>query len=187
VLARAKEKAKIVAARTDMSSIASAVGSYQTTYTLAPTPKPLPNNADLSIDYSFSETNSDVIAILMDFDGLANANHARNPQKHSFLNAKLKPGKQSGAISSDDYNYRDPWGNPYIIAFDLDYDNKVWIPDGRDRIFPQYPIPPRGNPPVGIPGSVLDWSMGPDGKAENRAGNGSDREGVNKDNIRSWE
>ena len=41
----------------------------------------------MSKDYSFSETNTDIIVILMDVDRFANANHARNPEKHSFLNA----------------------------------------------------------------------------------------------------
>jgi prepilin-type N-terminal cleavage/methylation domain-containing protein len=180
-VAIAKKKAKITAARHDMANIAAAVATYQATYTLAPIPKPLPGGADPAADYSFTSGNGDIIAILMDVDKFANAGHARNPQKHSFLNAKTKPGNSNPGVSSDDYNYRDPWGNPYIIAFDLDYDNKVWIPDSKDTVYPQYPMPVGG-----VQHPVILWSKGPDGMAENRSGNNY-RNGSNKDNILSWE
>jgi prepilin-type N-terminal cleavage/methylation domain-containing protein len=181
VLTRAKLSGKINAAKTDMRNIESAVAAYQSTYTLAPLPKPNPYNPPAGEDFSFSQTNSDIIVILMDIDFLANAGHARNPQKHSLLTAQLKPGTGPGGVSSDDYNYRDPWGNPYIIAFDLNYDNKVQV--GNDPVYGNaYPAPA-----VGVPRSVLVWSKGPDGQAEQRAGNGDFRNGLNKDNIRSWE
>jgi prepilin-type N-terminal cleavage/methylation domain-containing protein len=176
-LARAKLQSKITSAKTDMKNIESAIGSYQTTYTLAPIPKAV---ANLQKDFSFSETNADIVAILMDLDRLANVSHARNPQKQSFLNATLKSGTSSQGVSSDDYNYRDPWGNTYIIAFDLNYDNKVDIDDNADPVFTLYPS-------KNIARGVIVWSKGPDGKAENRAASGSDREATNKDNIRSWE
>ena len=179
-LARAKLQAKIKAAKVDMSNIEAAIAQYQATYTLAPVPKPLPGGADAATDYSFSSGNGDIIAILMDVDRFANANHARNPQKHSFLHANTKPGTSQG-VSSDDYNFRDPWGNPYIIAFDLNYDNKVQIPDGKDTAYSQYPAPPDG-----VPRAAFVWSKGPDGKAENRAG-ANYKTGVNKDNLYSWE
>jgi type II secretory pathway pseudopilin PulG len=183
VLARVKLKAKITAARADMGNISSAISAYQTAYTLAPTPKPLPGGGSgvpsLGSDFSFSETNSDIIVILMDIDALANAGHARNPQKHSLLNANMKPNTTGQGVSSVDYNFRDPWGNPYIIAFDLDYDNGVEVlnnPAGQNTVYEPYPY---GR----IPRSVLVWSLGPDGKGAPLA----DPQGYNKDNIKSWE
>ena len=179
-LATAKKRAKIVAARTDMRSIEAAVSAYQSTYTLAPVPKPLPGNANPAQDYSFSAGNADVIVILMDVSIAAvpaNLDHARNPQKHSFLNAQLKQNTTAQGVSSIDYNFRDPWGNPYIIAFDLDYDNAVQI--GSSPPFTTYPY---GR----IPRSVLVWSKGPDGQAEDGT-NGLGNEAKNKDNIKSWE
>jgi prepilin-type N-terminal cleavage/methylation domain-containing protein len=179
-LARAKLQAKIALARTDMSNISSAIGAYQSAYTLAPVPNPLPGGASPGVDYSFSN-NGDIIVILMDIDALANVNHKRNPQKSAFLHANLKQSTTGQGVSTVDYNFRDPWGNPYIIAFDLDYDNKVSVPDGVDPTWSQYPS-------TNIPRSSLVWSMGPDGKAENRAATSpSDRQGFNKDNIRGWE
>ena len=176
-LGRAKLKAKIAAARVDMKNIESAITAYQAAYTLAPTPNPLPAPAVRSKDYSFSETNTDVIVILMDVESASNMNHVRNPQKHSFLNAQLKQTTSGQGVSQPDYNFRDPWGHPYIIAFDLDYDNAVEVlnvPAGQNTFYQPYPY---GR----VPRGVLIWSKGPDGAAA--PGNDS----KNNDNIKSWE
>jgi prepilin-type N-terminal cleavage/methylation domain-containing protein len=179
-LAKAKLAAKIKAAQVDMNNIVAAVSAYQAQYTMAPTPNPLPGNADRSKDYSFSAGNGDVTVILMDVDALANANHARNPQKHSFLNVKTHDGVTTPGVSTTDYNFRDPWGNPYIIAFDLDFDNKVDVGNGVDPTYSVYPY--RGKPQA-----VIVWSKGPDGKAEQGDGTNKGREPLNRDNIKSWE
>jgi prepilin-type N-terminal cleavage/methylation domain-containing protein len=179
VLARARLQAKIAAARVDMNNISSAISAYQAAYTLAPTPKPLPVPAALGTDYSFSETNSDIIVILMDIDALSNPNHVRNPQKNAFLHANLKQNTTGQGVSTIDYNFRDPWGNPYVIAFDLDFDNAVEVVNtptapAQNTYYEPYPY---GR----IPRSTLVWSLGPDGKA----GPGNDPK--NKDNIKGWE
>ena len=179
VLSRVKIRAKISAAKTDMANIVAAITAYQAQYTLAPTPNPLPNNADRSKDYSFTN-NGDITVILMDIDALANANHARNPQKHSYLNAKIHDSTVLQGVSKVDYNFRDPWGNPYVMAFDLDYDNKVDVGNGVDPAFSVYPY-------SGIPGGAIVWSKGPDGQAEPGDGTKRGREPLNRDNIKSWE
>jgi prepilin-type N-terminal cleavage/methylation domain-containing protein len=80
--------------------------------------------------------NSEVIAILMNLTNYpnnsnptANANYQKNPQKTIFLNAKMSgwdPGQggtpQPGV--GNDLVYRDPWGNPYVITMDLNYDDQ---------------------------------------------------------------
>ncbi len=179
-LAVAKKKAKITAAKVDMKNIEGAVAAYQAAYTVAPVPKQMPPGADNGVDYSFSETNAEIIVILMDVDALSNLNHRRNPEKHAFLSpGTLKPGTTSAGVSSTDYNFRDPWGNPYLIAFDLDYDNKVNVlnnPPGHNPIFEPYPY-------RNVQRGVLIWSKGPDGKADALA----DPSQFNKDNIKSWE
>ncbi len=172
VLANAKLKAKIAASRVDMKNIEAAITAYQAAYTLAP----VPANPG-SVDYSFSKTNTDIIVILMDQPLFANSNHRRNPQKHSFLNpGSLKTSTTAQGVSQIDYNFRDPWGNPYIIAFDLNYDNRVDIQDDVDPEFSKYPY-------RNVPRGVLVWSKGPDGMAEG----GNPAGGKNKDNIKGWE
>jgi prepilin-type N-terminal cleavage/methylation domain-containing protein len=78
-----------------------------------------------------SLTNDEVIAILMDitnypYSGTAptiNTNHVKNPQQTKFLNAKMSGDTVSPGVGTD-LVYRDPWGNPYIITMDLNYDEQ---------------------------------------------------------------
>jgi prepilin-type N-terminal cleavage/methylation domain-containing protein len=160
VLGRVKYNAKLKAAKVDMKNIEGAVAAYQAAYTVAPVPKQLPGGADNAIDYSLSYSNSDVIAILMDIDALANTGHRRNPEKHSFLTAQLKDNTSAQGVSKVDLNYRDPWGKPYIIAFDLNYDNKVDVPDSGSNADPNHTPYPHKN----IPRAVIVWTITPDGK-----------------------
>ena len=191
-LAGAKKRAKITAAKTDMKNIEGAVAAYQAAYTVAPVK--LPTTLEGAVDYSFSQGNADVIVTLMDVgdNAFANANHRRNPEKHAFLSAGvLREGTNSAGVSRTDYNFRDPWGNPYLIAFDLNYDNKVNVPDDNDaapdntnadlQVHPKYPY-------KNIQRGVIVWSKGPDGKSEpGIPGPNRGNEPLNKDNIKSWE
>lgn len=194
VLASARRKAKITQAKQEMSNIEAAISAYQATYTLAPIAKLPngmigPNDGRPDLDYSYTEENASVISILMDVDDHpANLNHSRNPQKHAFLNANTKASTTLPGVGSD-WNFRDPWGNPYVIAFDLDFDNKVHIrnpsqpeccaiPGGR--IYDPYPYGAIAKP-------VIIWSKGPDGKAEQGTGPVFGDEPLNKDNVKSWE
>lgn len=188
VLSTAKKNARIKQAKMEMANIVTAIAQYQAKYTVAPMSKTLPGDAKPGNDYSFHNDNpgpgnSEIIAILMDVTSVpANADHRANPQKHSFLTAPTKPGKGPG-VSADDFNYRDPWGNPYIIAFDLDFDGSVKVDNSDDSYVPPffpYPYP-------NVPGAVIVWSKGPDGKAEKGDGSGKGLEPTNKDNIKSWE
>ena len=64
----------------------------------------------------------------MDIDDAASANpvnaaHSRNPQRHIFFNAKTSLTGTGPGMGSDGA-FRDPWGNPYRITLDLNYDGK---------------------------------------------------------------
>ena len=75
--------------------------------------------------------NSEVVAILMDYTNFpnnlsqptVNTNHVKNPQQTKFLNAAIAPDTKSPGIGPD-LVYRDPWGNPYVITMDLNYDDQ---------------------------------------------------------------
>jgi prepilin-type N-terminal cleavage/methylation domain-containing protein len=79
-------------------------------------------------------TNSEVIAILMNLTNYPNGsgstintNYQKNPQQTIFLNAKMSGWDPSQAGTPEpgvgnDLVYRDPWGNPYVITMDLNYD-----------------------------------------------------------------
>jgi prepilin-type N-terminal cleavage/methylation domain-containing protein len=123
--------------------------------------------------------NSEVISILMDFTNYpntttwtVNTNFQKNPMQTTFLSAKLTGDTSSPGIGSD-LNYRDPWGNLYIITLDLNEDNAVEDPfycvpavssangspggNGLNGLN----IQPDGN--YAFHGNVMVWSMGPNG------------------------
>lgn len=157
-------------------------------------------------------TNNEVIAILMDYTtypgttiSTINTNNQSNPQQTKFLNATLSgwspanPGSPLPGVGND-LVYRDPWGNPYIISMDLNYDDQCrdWF-YGKTVVSQNPPlsastvgffglVSPGLNP--GDPdnfqfhGKIMVWSAGPDGKVDPTK---SANTGVNKDNILSWQ
>jgi prepilin-type N-terminal cleavage/methylation domain-containing protein len=78
--------------------------------------------------------NSEVIAILMNITNYpngsgptANNGYVKNPQQTTFLTAKMSGWDGTGTPQpgvGNDLIYRDPWGNPYIISMDWNYDDQ---------------------------------------------------------------
>ena len=150
VLAHVKEKAQIVKAKEQISQIVQTITSYNSSYSRFPTSTNAMNDATpRGADYTYGGTirrknnttfpvpaigtlrsNNEVIAILMDMEtypnGAATVNnkHVKNPQQIKFLNAAMVPDVNSPGVGDRTWVYRDPWGNPYIISMDLNYDDK---------------------------------------------------------------
>ena len=152
---------------------------------------------------SYQDDNREVIAILRDSvtvrtpgGAIVNDNHSRNPERNPFLNAKDVSSPTSPGVGPDGV-YRDPWGSPYIITLDLNYDNQC-----RDAFYRRDTV----SADVGDRGlnglfrvkqangaaipngfeakaAVMVWSLGPDGKADPNTKAGV---GVNKDNVLGW-
>jgi prepilin-type N-terminal cleavage/methylation domain-containing protein len=156
--------------------------------------------------------NSEVISILMNFTNYpdnpsqptANVNYQKNPQQTVFLNAKMSGwDTQQGGIPmpgvGTDLIYRDPWGNPYVITMDLNYDEQCQDAFYCLSAVSEQPPPATANSTSGINGlinpdgtannyryhgKVMVWSAGPDGQID--PGTPANT-GVNKDNILSWQ
>ncbi len=151
----------------------------------------------------YSTNNSEVISILMDITNYpnttiatANANYQKNPQQTIFLNAKMsgwdpsQGGPAQGGVGND-LVYRDPWGNPYIITMDLNYDDQC-----RDAFYGLDAVSHGGLNGLSNPdtigttdnwryhGKVMVWSAGPNGKID-PGDPATDHE--NKDNVLSWQ
>jgi hypothetical protein len=121
-----------------------------------------------------------------------NEHFARNPRKLGFLNAKNTATIGNPGLGPD-LVYRDPWGNPYIISMDMNYDNKTRDglyrfssvsqdgAKGLNSLFSPTPIAP--NDDFEFNGGVMVWSLGPDGQATK---GDKANAGVNADNILSW-
>ena len=141
------------------------------------------------------ETNNAVLmSILMDRekDGnnnlTVNSGHARNPRKLILFTGKDVSGSDPGV--GPDLVFRDPWGNPYIISIDMNDDDKTF--DGFYRKFMDGDrVGLTVNPKVSVGAgnreanrSIMIWSLGPDKSADNTVGA---KDGVNKDNVLSWQ
>jgi len=159
-------------------------------------------------------SNSEVISILMDITNFptggatTNANHQYNPQMTKFLNANLSgwnpyaiplpAGPPPGGVDTS-LTYRDPWGNPYLISMDLNYDdqcqdafyclkNVSYTGTGLSGFYGLSSPGFSGGGGSGVNnflfhGKVMVWSVGPDGRVDVGA---KANQGLNKDNILSW-
>jgi prepilin-type N-terminal cleavage/methylation domain-containing protein len=154
-----------------------------------------------STDSIYTTNNSEVIAILMNLtnypNGLGatvNANYQKNPQQTVFLTAKMSGDTVSPGVGND-LVYRDPWGNPYIITMDLNYDEQCQdafycldIVTGKNRMAVNPGL--NGLTTDGTAnhflyhGKVMVWSAGQDGKID-PTDPATDWE--NRNNVLSWQ
>jgi prepilin-type N-terminal cleavage/methylation domain-containing protein len=223
VLAKVKVTAQKRQAALEMSGLVQAIEGYDQAYGRFPISKPLQDNLrnmNWNGDYTYGgdtfvtnglaatfplylTNNSEVVAILMDITnypatGLPTANngHTKNPQQTKFLNATLAPDAVSHGVGTD-LVYRDPWGHPYVISMDLNYDDqcqdafysltKVSSPNGTANNIPGFNGLVNPNNTANnfqFHGKVMVWSAGPDGKIDPTI---SAKTGVNKDNVLSWQ
>jgi prepilin-type N-terminal cleavage/methylation domain-containing protein len=119
----------------------------------------------------------------------SNLRHKMNPKKISFLNAKDVTSTTQGGVGTDGV-FRDPWGSPYIVTVDANYDGKT-----IDAFYGQGAVSSTDKN-AGLTGltkvngryqastPVMVWSLGPDGDAGT---NTNAILGSNKDNILSWQ
>ena len=129
-------------------------------------------------------TNDEVMAILMDLTNYpgggptVNANYQKNPRQIAYLNAKTVDTTATMNGVGQDLVYRDPWGNPYVITMDLNYDELC-----NDQYYGTASVSQTGpSKTTGFNGlvnnidangagnhfqyhgKVMVWSAGPDGK-----------------------
>jgi len=208
-------RAKIARAHSEMVNLTSAINGYFTQYGKYPTTISAGTGdftyGSSALDSVFGATgiwstnNSEVIAILMDLErypsgasNTANFGHVKNTQRIDFLPAKMVGDSVSPGVGQD-LVYRDPWGNPYIISMDLNYDGncadafyklrRVSQNNGGAGFNGLFDV----SDPKGLKddyeyhGGVMVWSLGPDKQANvNEPSGGNATEGVNKDNVLSW-
>jgi len=153
--------------------------------------------------------NGELVAILGARDRMddqtvtVNRDHNLNPQKKNFLDGVkqknfVKPGVPGVSGITPDLVMRDPWGRPYLVTIDLNFDGKC-----RDALYRMQSVSqqagdtgyngvsrgaPLGPEDAGfdrfeIRANAVAWSLGPDGMA---AADQKANVGMNKNNILSW-
>ena len=211
-VSRARINAQKQQAKTDIARIVTGIKQYESTYSRFPTvPGVQAGGNDVTFgalpalpglnppSVTWVGTNAPVIAILADEvaygNGLPtpNQNHVLNPQKNATLNVKKVSDVTSPGVGLDG-EYRDPWGDPYIISMDLSYNDRC-----RDYFYSRSgvsqqsgqagfnglsnPTAPGASDEFELNGPIMAWSFGPDKKAD---ANLKANVGVNKDNVVSW-
>jgi prepilin-type N-terminal cleavage/methylation domain-containing protein len=227
VLSRVKLSALKTKARIEANDIATAIQAYDSAYGRFPVSAQAQTAAgtgDFTYGGTFFDTNgatyivqtpglfltnSEVIAILMNYTNYPNGsgstintNYQKNPQKTIFLNAKLTGDTTSDGVGTD-LVYRDPWGNPYIITLDLNYDEQC-----QDAFYALRSVsqnPPSSNSQQGynglsnpdangvtdnfrFHGKVMVWSAGPPVSGKTVVAPGLPaNSAANKSHILTWQ
>jgi prepilin-type N-terminal cleavage/methylation domain-containing protein len=208
-LSAVKTRVLISRAKTEMQDIGTALSSYERKYSRLPI---IPGNGinpgvdDVTFGPGITalpgvvvvSTNSAIIAVLMAEENFrngtksVNSGHVLNPQRVKFLNAKPAADNLNAGVGPDG-EYRDPWGNPYIITLDYSMNGRT-----RDAVYGRSSVSALGNS-QGVgglsntnsaasdryewAGNYMIWSKGPDGK---HSPTGAFNKLENKDNVLEW-
>ena len=92
------------------------------------------------------------------------------PDVKNPANPRLGIGTTTGAGQ-----YYDPWGTPYLVEIDGDYDNQIANPYTANA----------GATPLRI--GVIAWSLGKDKAGATAAASGDKKTGTYKDDVISWQ
>ncbi|MFM2294124.1 MAG: hypothetical protein RLZZ350_537 [Verrucomicrobiota bacterium] len=131
----------------------------------------------------WAPNHADVMIILTDLDIGVNSGHQRNPQQHRFADLKMVDDITSPGLSTIDHQLRDPWGHPYIISLDMNWDDRVRDAFYASELVSKTSSLAKANGGYELNRGVMVWSLGPDGQAD---GSLPADVGVNRDNILSW-
>ncbi len=182
-----QNQAKRTQAKNDLTQIVTAVNAYYTEYGKYP----LPSGTTGDFSYgpggnSTPPSNAELFFTLRAVaGGTMNANNAANPRVIVFIsppNVKDPNNPRSGiAINSTTINgisvilgdFVDPWGTPYGVKIDGDYDNSVPNPYGNNN----------GAGPSPLRLGAIAWSLGKD---QTRGTNNNDVF-TNSDDVISWQ
>ncbi len=212
----AKSKASVAKANSEIRTLVAAINQFKAEYGVYPVPKEAqddaagnngnytfgyrlayPNGAvqfSTSTDSDYLVDNRGVMVLLMARDTGANppnAGNARNPRKIKFMDLKEANSTDDSGVGPDGV-YRDPWGRPYIISFDLDYNQRLAdalygkgeVSGGADKTVPGFAgqVYNATLDKYESQNGVMVWSLGPDGSYDGLLGA---REEPNKDNLTS--
>jgi prepilin-type N-terminal cleavage/methylation domain-containing protein len=178
-----QNQARKTQAKNDVIQIVTAVSAFYTEYGKYP----LPPTATSDAAATYGSSNSNKVL----FDELRGVSNALNTRQIVFLSppdAKDPSHPRAGIAgtgSAKAGEYFDPWGTPYFVSIDWDYDNEVVNPYGADK----------GAGPAKIRQGVLSWSLGKNGAlggGSAASGNFANENGTagrytSSDDVISWQ
>jgi prepilin-type N-terminal cleavage/methylation domain-containing protein len=152
-----QNQAKQTQAKNDLIQIVNAVNAYYTDYGKYPLP------AGTTSDFIFGPagnsnppSNAELFYTLRAVNaGTMNLNNAANPRIIVFISPPYVKSDAAGArrsgVSQTDGSYYDPWGAPYDVEIDGDYNNQITTNPYTANAGPS---------PLNI--GVIAWSLGKD-------------------------
>jgi len=138
---------KSSAAYSDMKVLISAAKRLNQEYRIWPSHEASPRG---DVRYGDVRSNGSVMNVLMAMDGVGNEQHRVNPAQINFI--EQAEGLSSRLNLNEKGELVDPWGQPYQIVFDSNYDNVCSI---EDSLYGSV-----------IGQGVVIWSKGPDRKSD---------------------
>ena len=151
-----RHRQQLAMARSDIRTLMQAGGRYYREYGTWPC-----RRASEAGDARFGRRgapNSEVLNVLRSVEGPGNPQYQLNEQRMVFL--EVEPYRTGWAGLSPDGVFLDPWGQPYEMVFDTDFDN---VCDVANSIYGRL-----------MGEGMVIWSCGPDRVSET------------PDDIRSW-
>ena len=173
-----QNKARQTQAKNDLTQIVNAVNAFYTEYGKYPIAAP-------GADVTFAANNNTLFDVLRNMTGI-NPGNTLNPRAILFIQpppAKDQNVPRSGIKTSTGVWY-DPWGSPYNVAIDGNYNNIVRAPNYTD-LAATYVTATDGSGDVGVGTGVISWSLGADltlGTANPPSSNYK-----NSDDVISWQ
>ena len=168
------DRAKKVQAKNDVTQIVTAVNAFYTEYGKYPTV-----TADTIITSTSSPSNADLMYTLRAVSGGLNMNNAINTRQIVFISppdVKNPANPRSGiGTTTGAGQYYDPWGTPYLVEIDGNYDNQIANPYTANA----------GATPLQI--GVIAWSLGKDKAGATAAASGDKKTGTYNDDVISWQ
>jgi prepilin-type N-terminal cleavage/methylation domain-containing protein len=170
-----QNQARQTQAKNDLTQIVNAVNAYYTDYGKYPL---------VTNDITISPDNSGLMYTLRadstNANGNPNVNNATNARVTVFINPPYVKndtvGNRRSGVSITDGRYYDPWGTPYAIKIDGNYDNQLANPYSQNA------------GPATLGTGVIAWSFGPDGQSDSVPGPAADKNaGRNADDVISWQ
>jgi prepilin-type N-terminal cleavage/methylation domain-containing protein len=159
------QKAKKTTCLAAAVSIESAVNNFYTEYGSMPSNGPL--------DKTDTKSDTNLLKVLLGLEPTT-ATTRLNPRGIKFLSAKEGKANKNGLIydtgGTDVTGMYDPWGGPYHVILDLDYDEKV------------APAPSAGGGVTLNGRRVAVWSNG----ADNTGLSGNTGPGKATDDVKTW-
>jgi prepilin-type N-terminal cleavage/methylation domain-containing protein len=159
-----QDQAKRTQAKNDLTQIVNAVNAYYTDYG----------------KYPFATDDSTITPTGALFNVLRAVDPTNNPRQIVFINPPYvkndTAGNRRSGVSPTDGQYYDPWGTPYVIKIDGNYDNQLANPYSLNA----------GPATLGI--GVIAWSFGTDGQSGSVPGPAADKNAGNAaDDVISWQ